>query len=56
MVNLRFKNGRIGRVLGFYGLEQLHALRPWIEVGLYGTRGSMIANYSQLESVIIGLR
>ena len=52
VVNLRFESGRIGRVLGFYGLEQPHALRPWIEVGLYGTRGSMISSYPQLESVV----
>lgn len=52
VVNLRFANGRIGRVLGFYGLEQPHALRPWIEVGLYGSRGSMIASYPQLQATI----
>lgn len=52
VVNLRFENGRIGRVLGFYGLEQPHALRPWIEVGLYGTHGSMISSYPQLESIV----
>lgn len=52
VVNLRFENGRVGRVLGFYGLEQPHALRPWIEVGLYGARGSMISSYPQLESVV----
>lgn len=52
VVNLRFASGRIGRVLGFFGLEQPHALRPWIEVGLYGTRGSMISSYPQLESVV----
>lgn len=52
VVNLRFANGRIGRVLGYYGLEQPHALRPWIEVGLYGSRGTMIASYPQLQAVI----
>src|SRR5690606_26020003 len=34
------------------GLEQPHALRPWIEVGLYGSRGTMIASYPQLQAVI----
>jgi len=52
VVNLRFASGRIGRVLGFFGLEQPHALRPWIEVGLYGSRGSMISSYPQLQSVV----
>lgn len=52
VVNLRFTSGRIGRVLGFYGLEQPHALRPWIELGLYGSRGSVIASYPQLQATI----
>lgn len=52
VVNLRFESGRIGRVLGLFGLEQPHALRPWIEVGLYGTQGSMISSYPQLESIV----
>lgn len=51
-INLRFTSGRTGRVLGFYGLEQAHALRPWIEVALYGSAGSMVAHYPQLEAVI----
>lgn len=52
IVNLHFTSGRTGRVLGLYGLEQAHALRPWIEVGLYGTTGSMVAHYPQFEAVI----
>lgn len=52
VVNLRFESGRIGRVLGHFGLEQPHALRPWIEVGVYGSAGSMIASYPQLEAVV----
>ena len=52
VVNLCFESDRIGRVLGLFGLEQPHALRPWIEVGLYGTRGSMFSSYPQLESVV----
>lgn len=52
VVNLRFANGRVGRVLGLFGLEQPHALRPWIEVGLYGSRGTMIASYPQLQATI----
>jgi len=52
VVNLRFDDGRIGRVLGHFGLEQPHALRPWIEVGVYGDGGSMIASYPQLEAIV----
>jgi len=52
IINLKFASGRIGRVLGFYGLEQLHQNRPWIEVAIYGTKGSFIAKYPQLESLI----
>lgn len=51
-VQLRFENGRLGRVLGLYGLEQPHALAPWIELALYGERGTMISRYPQLESVV----
>lgn len=52
VINLKFKSGRIGRVLGLYGLEHLHYSRPWIEVGLYGSRGTFISKYPQLEAMI----
>jgi predicted dehydrogenase len=52
VVNLRFESGRVGRVLGFYGLEQPHQTRPWIEVAVYGPRGTWIARYPQLESTV----
>jgi predicted dehydrogenase len=52
VVNLKFLSGKIGRVLGLYGLEQPHQTRPWIEVALYGTRGTFISKYPQLESVV----
>lgn len=51
VVNLRFASGRVGRVLGLYGLEQPHATRPWIEVALYGRVGTSIASYPQLRTV-----
>lgn len=51
IINLKFSGGRIGRVLGFYGLEQPHQHRPWIEVALYGTAGTFIASYPQLQSL-----
>jgi predicted dehydrogenase len=52
VINLKFQNGKIGRVLGLYGLEQPHQFRPWIEVALYGTEGTFIAKYPQLESIV----
>lgn len=52
IINLKFSSGRIGRVLGFYGLEQPHQNRPWIESAIYGSRGTFIAKYPQLESLV----
>jgi predicted dehydrogenase len=52
VINLKFEGGRIGRVLGLYGLEQPHQLKPWIEVSLYGTKGTVISKYPQLESLV----
>lgn len=52
VINLKFDNGKIGRILGFYGLEQPHQNRPWIELAAYGTEGTFIAKYPQLESLI----
>ncbi|MZQ86096.1 gfo/Idh/MocA family oxidoreductase [Paenibacillus sp. 5J-6] len=52
IINLKFTSGRIGRVLGLYGLEQPHQCRPWIEVAAYGTLGTFIAKYPQLEAVV----
>ncbi|MBD3225174.1 MAG: hypothetical protein GF313_10625 [Caldithrix sp.] len=51
-INLKFENGKIGRVLGLYGLEHLHQTRPWIEVALYGNQGTFIAKYPQLQANI----
>lgn len=52
VISYRFNNGRIGRSLGLYGLEHIHQLQPWIEVAAYGSRGTYIARYPQLEAVI----
>jgi predicted dehydrogenase len=52
VINLKFESGKIGRVLGLYGLEQPHHTRPWIEVGVYGTKGTFISQYPQLESIV----
>lgn len=52
VISYRFKSGRIGRSLGLYGLEHVHQLQPWIEVAAYGSRGTYIARYPQLEAVV----
>lgn len=52
IINLQFTNKRIGRVLGLFGLEQPHQYRPWIEVSAYGSNGTFIAQYPQLESLV----
>jgi predicted dehydrogenase len=52
VVNLVAGDGRVARVLGLFGLEQPHASRPWIEVGLYGDGGTFIASYPQLEAIV----
>ena len=49
VVNLKFTSGRIGRVMGLYGLHQPHQSRAWIELTLCGDRGTFIAKYPQLE-------
>lgn len=51
IINLKFESGRIGRVLGYYGLEHIHQNRAWIEVALYGVNGTFIAHYPQLQSL-----
>jgi len=52
IVSYRFANGRIGRSLGLFGLEHLHQFQPWIEVAAYGSRGTYIASYPQLEATV----
>jgi predicted dehydrogenase len=52
VISLKFVNRRLGRVLGLFGLEQPHAVRPWIEVALYGDKGTFVAKYPQLESLV----
>lgn len=52
VISYRFANGRIGRSLGLYGLEHIHQFQPWIEVAAYGSRGTYIASYPQLEAIV----
>ena len=43
-VNLKFKSGKIGRIMGLYGT--CHIPMPMMQVGLYGTKGSLVADFT----------
>ncbi len=43
-LNLRFESGAIGRVSGLYGI--VHPPMPMMQFGLYGTRGSLQAEFT----------
>jgi predicted dehydrogenase len=47
VLNLKFAGGRIGRVLGLY--EVVHPPLPMMQVGLYGTRGSAVGEFTDNE-------
>lgn len=49
VVNLRAADGRIGRVLGNYGITELPTARSMIECLLMGERGTSLAKYPELE-------
>lgn len=49
IVNLKAKNGRIGRVLGNYGAHELPAARSMIECFLMGSEGTSLARYPELR-------
>lgn len=48
-VNLRAKNGRIGRVLGNYGFHELPKARSLIECFVMGSAGTSLARYPDLR-------
>lgn len=48
-VNLRARNGRIGRVLGNFGVHELSTARSMIECFLMGSAGSSLARYPDLR-------
>jgi predicted dehydrogenase len=49
LVNLRFANGGIGRVLGAYGL--VHPPLPMESLSLFGTKGSLVNNQLVLDKM-----
>jgi len=46
-INVRFKSGVIGRVSGLYGI--VHPPTPMMQFGIYGTRGSLQADFTDNE-------
>jgi len=48
-VNLRANDGRMGRVMGNYGLHELPSARNCIELMLYGSAGSSLAQYHDMR-------
>jgi predicted dehydrogenase len=48
-VNLRAADGRIGRVMGHYGLRELPSARNAIELALYGSHGTSMAQYHDMR-------
>ncbi|RYG18498.1 Gfo/Idh/MocA family oxidoreductase [bacterium] len=49
VVNLRAENGRIGRVMGHYGMHELPRARSLIECFLMGSEGTSLARYPELR-------
>lgn len=48
LINLRFENGAVARVLGAYGL--VHPPMPMMGLGLFGSRASLIADFTDQEA------
>jgi predicted dehydrogenase len=46
-INVRFRSGVIGRVSGLYGI--VHPPMPMMQFGLYGTKGSLQAEFTDNE-------
>jgi len=48
-VNLRAADGRVGRTMGHYGLHELPSARNAIELVLYGSAGTSLAQYHDMR-------
>ncbi len=48
-VDMRSANGQIGRALGHYGLHELPSARNAIELVLYGSQGTSMAQYHDMR-------
>jgi len=49
VVNLRAADGRLGRVMGNYGVHELPSARNAIECVLYGSEGTSVAQYHDMR-------
>ncbi len=49
IVNLQSRDGRIGRAMGNYGLHELPSARNCIELMLYGSEGTSLAQYHDMR-------
>lgn len=49
VVNLKSRDGRIGRAMGNYGLHELPSARNCIELVLYGSDGTSMAQYHDMR-------
>jgi predicted dehydrogenase len=49
LVNLKSRDGRIGRAMGHYGLHELPSARNCIELVLYGSKGTSMAQYHDMR-------
>lgn len=49
LVNLTSRDGRIGRAMGHYGLHELPSARNCIELVLYGSKGTSMAQYHDMR-------
>jgi predicted dehydrogenase len=49
MVNLRAVDGRLGRALGHYGLHELPSARNALELMLFGSAGTSLAQYHDMR-------
>lgn len=54
VVNLKSADGRVGRVLGNYGITELPLARSMIECLLMGDAGTSLAKYPDLEFIHLG--
>jgi predicted dehydrogenase len=48
LINLRFKSGVVARVLGAYGL--VHPPMPMMGMGLFGTKASLVADFTDQQA------
>ena len=47
LINLKFKNGQISRAMGLYDI--VHPPMPMMQVTLYGTKGTMVSDFTDNE-------